>query len=126
MAYAKTKFSVCMALAMLLGASVVPGIALAQEPVAEGPFAGFHSVDDQSLKARHGRDAGIVYNLKGDNNLSASISDSTITAGGDITNGGIGFSDNAMQNFQGMSNFVANTGQNNNLQATMTVNIVIQ
>ena len=111
-------FVVCVSLA---GVSPV----LAQSAQPKDAFDGLGLVDDGALKDLHGRDANISYDIKGENNLNASINGSSISAGGDITTGALGFSGNAMQGFQGLSNFVANTGNNNNLQASMVVNITL-
>ena len=88
-------------------------------------FSQFSSVSDGALGHMHGRGGNIVYSVAGTNNLNATIDGSSITAGGNITNGSVSFSGNSMQNFSGLSNFVANTGSNNNLQAAMVVNVTL-
>ena len=82
-------------------------------------------VDDQTLASLHGRDANITYNVDGKSTLNSSINGASVSAGGDILSGSVGLSGNAMQNFSGLSNFVATTGNNNNLQASMSVNILL-
>ncbi|MDE2464292.1 MAG: hypothetical protein KGO02_11340 [Alphaproteobacteria bacterium] len=89
-------------------------------------FAMLSTISDSSLAQMHGRGGNIVYSVAGANNLNATIDGSSITAGGNVTNGSLSFSGNAMQNFSGLSNFVANTGNNNNLQAAMVVNVTLQ
>jgi hypothetical protein len=88
-------------------------------------FGQLASVSDTSLDQMHGKGGNIVYSVAGTNNLNATIDGSSITAGGNITNGSVSFSGNSMQNFSGLSNFVANTGNNNNLQAAMVVNVTL-
>ncbi|MDE2465212.1 MAG: hypothetical protein KGO02_16070 [Alphaproteobacteria bacterium] len=89
-------------------------------------FSMLPTISDASLAQMHGRGGNIVYSVAGTNNLNATINGSSITAGGNVTNGSVNFSGNAMQNFSGLSNFVANTGNNNNLQAAMVVNVTLQ
>jgi len=58
--------------------------------------------------------------------LSATNTGNTInTAGGDLTSGSIGISGSAISGYTGMGNFVFNTGNNNNLQGSITVNILM-
>ena len=54
--------------------------------------------------------------------LTATNSGNSVTAGS-VTSGGIAFSSNARSGFSGVGNFVMNTGNNNNLQGSITVNI---
>jgi hypothetical protein len=54
--------------------------------------------------------------------LNATNSGNSITASS-VTSGGIAFSGNALSGFSGVGNFVMNTGNNNNLQGSITVNI---
>lgn len=54
--------------------------------------------------------------------LTATNSGNSVTAGS-VTSGGIAFSSNALSGFSGVGNFVMNTGNNNNLQGSITVNI---
>jgi len=54
--------------------------------------------------------------------MTATNSGNSVTAGS-VASGGIAFSDNALSGFSGIGNFVVNTGNNNNLQGSITVNI---
>ena len=107
--------------------TMIPAVSGAQ--VAQGSpsdaFGQLSAVSDMSLGHMHGRGGNIVYSVAGTNNLNATIDNSSITAGGNITNGSVTFAGNSMQNFSGLSNFVANTGNNNNLQAAMVVNVTL-
>jgi hypothetical protein len=122
----KTGMRSTMVAVVFLGTMAGIQAARADSANTHDAFANLGVVDDNSLERLHGRDANITYNVSGENNLNASIDGSTITAGGNITSGEIGISGNAMQNFSGLSNFVANSGNNNNLQASMVVNVTLQ
>ncbi|MGC6400256.1 hypothetical protein ACNI3Q_06700 [Sphingomonas sp. FW199] len=45
---------------------------------------------------------------------------------GDNVAGNISLADNALSNFNGIGNFVINTGAQNNLQAGMTLTVTVQ
>ena len=64
---------------------------------------------------------GAVTNVVTNQNLNATNSGNTITAG-TVQNGDINFSGNALTGFSGVGNFVTNTGNNNNLQGSISVN----
>lgn len=55
--------------------------------------------------------------------LSANSTGSTIIAG-QITSGGVSFSDNAFQGFSGIGNVVVNTGNNNVIQGSLQLFLV--
>jgi nucleoid-associated protein YgaU len=59
-----------------------------------------------------------------DQTLSAVNSGNTINAGS-VTNGPVSLNANAFSGFAGIGNFVINTGNNNNLQGSLSVNIVL-
>jgi|GEM_PF-1477332 len=63
---------------------------------------------------------GAVTNIVTSQNLNATNSGNTITAG-TVQNGDINFSGNALTGFSGVGNFVSNTGNNNNLQGSISV-----
>ncbi len=63
---------------------------------------------------------GTVTNVITNQDLNATNSGNTITAG-TIQNGDINFSGNALTGFSGVGNFVTNTGNNNNLQSSISV-----
>lgn len=75
------------------------------------------SLDD--LDNARGR-ATVVLN---DQDIDGVVSDNTL---GDYAAGAIALSDNALSNFNGIGNFLFNTGAQNNLQAGMTVTIVVE
>ena len=57
--------------------------------------------------------------------LDGTTSNNSIQAG-TLTAGAVSFSSNALQNYSGVGNFVINTGANNTLQGSISVNIVAQ
>ena len=116
--------AVALVAALAVG-TVVASAASASEPGQGNPFAGLTALDDAALQNLHGRGGNISYSIQGQNKLDATINGSRISAGGHLTNGDLSFSGNAMLDFHGLSNFVANTGVNNNLQAAMVVNITL-
>jgi hypothetical protein len=65
---------------------------------------------------------GAITNIVTTQDLTATNSGNTITAG-TVQNGDINFSGNALTGFSGVGNFVTNTGNNNNLQGSISVTI---
>ena len=65
---------------------------------------------------------GVTTNVISSQELTATNSVNTITAG-TVQNGDINFSGNALTGFSGVGNFVTNTGNNNNLQGSISINI---
>ncbi len=63
---------------------------------------------------------GAVTNIVTSQNLNATNSGNTINAD-TVQNGDINFSGNALTGFSGVGNFVTNTGNNNNLQGSISV-----
>lgn len=63
---------------------------------------------------------GAITNVVTTQDLNATNSGNTITAG-TVQNGDINFSGNALTGFSGVGNFVTNTGNNNNLQGSISV-----
>ncbi len=57
--------------------------------------------------------------------LNATNTGNTVSAAGSLTTGSIALSGAVMSNFTGIGNFVFNTGNTNNLQGNVTVNIVL-
>ena len=57
--------------------------------------------------------------------LSSTNTGNTINAAGSVASGPIDFSGAALQNFAGIGNFVFNTGNNNNLEGSITVNVTM-
>jgi hypothetical protein len=57
--------------------------------------------------------------------LNATNSGNAVIAGGAIQTGDVAFSSTALSGFAGIGNFVINTGNNNTLQGSMSVNITM-
>lgn len=56
--------------------------------------------------------------------LAATNSGNSVTAEA-LNTGQIGFSSGSLSGFSGIGNFVLNTGNNNNLQGAITINVVV-
>lgn len=107
--------------------------ALASEaipPVAEAPTAPAEASDSAEPTPLTASDLGTIsagQSVKTDvltnQQLTATNTGNTITAGS-VTNGDITFSGNSLGNYNGIGNFVSNTGNNNNLQGSISVTIV--
>jgi hypothetical protein len=65
---------------------------------------------------------GTTTNVVTNQNLNATNSGNTINADS-VQNGDINFSGNALTGFNGVGNFVNNTGNNNNLQGSISVTV---
>jgi hypothetical protein len=57
--------------------------------------------------------------------LKSMTTDNSVNAAGSITNGPVSLSAGAFSGFSGLGNFVINTGNNNTLQGSMSVNITM-
>lgn len=57
--------------------------------------------------------------------LSATNTGNTMTVGGSLTNGPVSVDSGAFAGFSGVGNFLMNTGNQNNVQGTLNVNIVL-
>ena len=106
--------------------SLFPAIALAAglavTPPAETPAPS----DDIAPMAADDLDAtaaqGIEIHTISDQDLNAVNSGNTVVANS-LTNGDISFSPGALTGFSGVGNFVSNTGNNSNLQGSISVTI---
>jgi hypothetical protein len=86
-----------------------------KKPVAAKPLA------DKDLGDLSGGQAIAVIN---DQQLKALNTGNSVNAL-NVTNGPVSLNAGAFSGFSGLGNFVINTGNNNNLQGTMSVNIVM-
>lgn len=98
-----------------------PPAAAVVSPEADVGFAAPARTDDLG-STRAGADT--AYAAVTDQTLSAVNSGNAITAAS-VTTGAIGFGAGALSGFNGVGNFVMNTGNNNNLQGAITVNVLI-
>lgn len=105
-------------LAFAEGANVEPG----QTTIASAPAAEEIMNEDElgTLFGGTGEEAVIIT----DQTLQAVNHDNSVT-GDVVTSGDISLSRGALSNFDGIGNFVMNTGHNNNLQSSMSVSILL-
>jgi hypothetical protein len=96
--------------ALAQGEPLVGDLAAVAEPMAL-----------DALDAEHGQGAGAT--VMSEQQLSAANSGNSIMAG-TMQTGDVAFSTSALSGFAGVGNFVINTGNNSNLQGTISVNIV--
>ena len=115
---------------LALGLMCLPVSVLAAETPAATSLLPATTVTDSSQPAPLAPDelgdisAGesVTNNVISSQELTATNSGNTITAG-TVQNGDINFSGNALTGFSGVGNFVTNTGNNNNLQGSISINI---
>jgi hypothetical protein len=79
------------------------------------------TLSDKALAAESGQ--GVTNTVLSDQQLSATNSGNSVVASVMHT-GDVAFSNSALTGFAGVGNFVVNTGNNSNLQGTISVNIV--
>jgi hypothetical protein len=79
-------------------------------PLAETELSAISAGDD------------VTHNVVSSQELNATNSGNSVTAG-TVQSGNINFSGNALTGFSGVGNFVSNTGNNNNLQGSISINI---
>ena len=92
------------------------------QPSIEAP-APMATDDLASVSAGTGVDVNIVTSQTFSNQqLSATNTGNTVIAD-KVTNGDISFSGDALNGYSGVGNFVMNTGNNNNLQGSVSVTI---
>lgn len=120
--FAKHLLPACLA-ALALTAALSPAAAIAQQ----APVASLPATSDADTPAPLAPDEldgisaeGAITNVVTNQNLNATNSGNTIVAG-TVQNGDINFSGNALTGFSGVGNFVTNTGNNNNLQGSISV-----
>lgn len=89
---------------------------------AQGSVLG-QLVDEAELAAMSGGESHVQ--VLTNQNLNAISSGNTVEAE-TIGSGGISFSEGALSGFTGVGNFVVNTGHNNTLQGSISVNVITQ
>jgi len=100
--------------ALLAAALITAPPAAAPAPVTETPMA----TEDLDATAAQ----GVEINTISDQDLNAVNSGNTVIAN-TLNNGDISFSAGALSGFSGVGNFVSNTGNNSNLQGSISVTI---
>jgi hypothetical protein len=100
--------------------------AFAQEAPAPAPPANQADAEVMSLEDLDTYSGGtaIEVTVITDQVLTAVNSGNTIN-GDTVSSGNLNIGSNAFSGFEGVGNFVMNTGHNNNLQSSMAVNVVM-
>lgn len=124
-----TSISAIRTAAAVLALSLFAGSALAaDEPsatVAPAPAAiPSEAQSDEVLDTLAGRGVATNVTALTEQDLTAVSSGNTINAA-NVGSGMINLQDNALSGFNGVGNFVMNTGHNNNLQSSLSVTIVV-
>ena len=94
---------------------------VSQTPAAAAPST-VETLDLADLHDLNGRQ-GVVVVVASDQLLKATNSGNSVTAN-TVGSGGITFAGGAFAGYNGIGNFVMNTGHNNNLQGAITINLV--
>ena len=89
---------------------------------ATSPPSALQPLDPAELHDLNGRQ-GVVVVVASDQLLKATNSGNSVNAN-TVGSGGITFAGGAFAGYNGIGNFVMNTGHNNNLQGAITINIV--
>ena len=96
----------------------------AQAKPASDPFHSAKVMTGDDLRTvRAGQDVTVNAAVS-DQTLAAENHDNTVTAA-TVNNGAISFSPGSLQGFSGLGNFVINTGNNNNLQGSLSVTVLM-
>jgi hypothetical protein len=104
--------------AALAAALVIAPPAPIAAPAGAGSAPQEMAIEDLNATAAQ----GVEVNTISDQDLSAVNSGNTIIAN-TLSNGDISFSPGALTGFSGIGNFVSNTGNNSNLQGSISVTI---
>jgi hypothetical protein len=118
--------------ALSLSVLAIAGAAAAQTPQPTRSYSGAAtpaqglgptavSASDEDLAGFSGGEEMIAVTNQ---NLTALNSGNSVNAGS-VVNGQVVLEANAFSGFSGLGNFVINTGNNNNLQGSMSVNIIM-
>ncbi|AYG94331.1 hypothetical protein D8I30_03375 [Brevundimonas naejangsanensis] len=99
-----------------------PPIIAPEAPTVSNAPVGPQSLETNELDALHGRQGAVVI-VASDQLLQATNSGNSVNAN-TVTTGALRIDANAFAGFNGIGNFVMNSGNNNNLQGAITINIV--
>lgn len=100
-----------------------PALALAQAATPNPPGPAVPQKLDGADLAEVRGGADIEATAISTQNLQATNSGNSVTAG-TLRSGDVSFGGGALSNFNGVGNFVVNTGANNNLQGAINISIV--
>ena len=114
--------SLCGVLATSAAAAQVPD-ASAGVTTGPGAFAQAAPLESPTLGNLAGG-AAVRVSVLADNDLAGTVTGNQVTAGA-VTTGALSLDPNSFSGFNGIGNFVMNTGNNNNLQGGISVNIVL-
>lgn len=105
----------------IIGLIVAPaGYAVAQDAPVTATVAKPLAADDlDAISGGQEVTASVLSNQQ----LTAANSGNSVNAG-TVRSGDVTFSGGALSNFSGVGNFVVNTGNNNNLQGAISLNII--
>jgi hypothetical protein len=107
-----------------LGFLMIASAAAAQETQQQGdPFAQQETLDAATLAAEVVTQGSLTLGVSSQT-LTAANSGNSVT-GETITNGDINLGSDAFSGFNGIGNFVMNTGNNNNLQGSIGVVVIM-
>lgn len=116
------KQSLCIGIAALVSSLLLPaGAGLAQTDELEQ----LTPIDAQELSTVRGRDGNSFVTVQSNQNLSATISETTFTVG-QMNSGQVQLEKGALDNFNGVGLFNFVTGNGNAIDAAIGVNIYLQ
>jgi hypothetical protein len=103
-------------------AQEAPEAPLAVAEAVGGSIATPSPLSLEEMDSLNGRQ-GVTVDVLTTQQLTGSTSGNTVTAG-TITSGDVSFSEGALDGFNGVGNFVINTGANNTLQGAINISVV--
>lgn len=92
------------------------------DTAAAEEVAGLETVESSDLAEMRGGDVHVEDSIMSTQELTAVNSDNQIV--GDVHAGDVNLSGDALRGFNGVGNFVVNTGAQSNLQGSITINIL--
>lgn len=113
---------------LIFAASLAIAPAALAQDASPSPAPALQSADEEVLSLEDLNDyaggTGVEVNVDTDQVLTAVNSGNTVT-GETVNSGTLNIGSNAFSGFEGVGNFVMNTGHNNNLQSSMDVTVVM-
>jgi hypothetical protein len=107
---------------LVLAGSIWAGDVEAQQAKATPPAEAARPLPAEDLDAISGGQE-IVAGVLSNQQLTAANSGNSVNANS-VRSGDVNFSGSALNGFSGVGNFVVNTGNNNNLQGAISLNII--
>lgn len=113
---------------LIFAASLAIAPAAVAQEASPSPAPALQPADEEVLSLEDLNDyaggTGVEVNVDTDQVLTAVNSGNTVT-GETVNSGTLNIGSNAFSGFEGVGNFVMNTGHNNNLQSSMDVTVVM-